>query len=380
MQTLVLNSGSSSIKFSRYVTGGDVPERVLDGEVSGVGTGEARLDISGKKAVGVTAGSRVDAVGVVFGAVEGPVDAVGYRVVHPGARLQNHARIDEEVLRELEGAAVFAPLHDPEAVEVIREGMKRFPEAGHYACFDTVFHRTMPKVATVYPVPEEVRAQGVRRFGFHGLSCESVVWQMRRAVGVVFPRSMVIAHLGGGSSVTAVVDGVSVDTSMGLTPTGGVLMGTRPGDLDPGLVFYLLRQEGATVDSVEKMLNHGSGMKGLCGMSDMQSIEAGSGRETRLALEVFWRSLRRAIGGMAAVHGVGAVVFTGGIGEHDARTRMMVANGLWGEEPSIARVANEAKVGGVRKISEEDGNVPVYVVPAMEDLMIAMHVERMAQV
>ena len=144
---------------------------------------------------------------------------------------------------------VFAPLHDPAVIEVIKEMMERFPDVGHYACFDTVFHQTMPEAATTYPIPVEYREQGVRRYGFHGLSCESIVRQLRAEKGIQFPKRMVIAHLGSGCSVTALVDGRSVDTTMGLTPTGGVVMGTRPGDLDPGLVLYLLRQmEGDRVE------------------------------------------------------------------------------------------------------------------------------------
>ena len=145
-------------------------------------------------------------------------------------------------MRDLEEAVVFAPLHDPAVIEVIRETMERFPDVPHYACFDTVFHETMPEAATTYAIPVEYRERGVRRYGFHGLSCESIVRQLRAEVGLKFPKRMVIAHLGSGCSVTAVVDGRSVDTTMGLTPTGGVVMGTRPGDLDPGLVLYLLRQ------------------------------------------------------------------------------------------------------------------------------------------
>ncbi len=178
------------------------------------------------------------------------MDAVGYRVVHPGAKLDRHVRITDAVMRDLEEAVVFAPLHDPTAIEIIRETMERFPEAKHYAVFDTVFHETMPDEATTYAIPEEFRERGVRRYGFHGLSCESIVRQMLDAAErgeMKFPRRMVIAHLGSGCSVTALVKGRSVDTTMGLTPTGGVVMGTRPGDLDPGLVLYLLRQMGGIV-------------------------------------------------------------------------------------------------------------------------------------
>jgi len=206
------------------------------------------------------------------------------------------------------------------------------------------------------------------------------VRQMRAAVGLDFPRCMIVAHLGSGCSVTALVDGKSVDTTMGLTPTGGVVMGTRPGDLDPGLVLYLLREPGATVDSVEQMLNHQSGLKALFGTNDMRKLRetAGRDRQANLALNIFLTSVRRAIGGMAAVHGVDAIVFTGGIGEHDSKTRLALGNYLWGEQPEIEMAANDASVAGLRKISAEESNVAVYVVPAEEDLMIAVHVAGMA--
>src|SRR6202012_3966339 len=185
-----------------------------------------------------------------------------------------HQRITDVVLKDLEEAVVFAPLHDPAVIEVIKELMERFPDVGHYACFDTVFHQTMPEAATTYPVPVEYRERGVRRYGFHGLSCESIVRQLRADSTVEFPKRMVIAHLGSGCSVTAVVDGRSVDTSMGLTPTGGVVMGTRPGDLDPGLVLYLLRRmPGDREATLEKILNHDAGMVALSGLpNDMKAL------------------------------------------------------------------------------------------------------------
>jgi acetate kinase len=283
------------------------------------------------------------------------------------------------VLAELQKTIAYAPLHNPEALKVIDEMMLRFPEVPHFACFDTVFHESMPEEATVYPLPVEVREQGVRRYGFHGLSCESVVVQMLAAEGVDFPRSMLIAHLGSGCSVTACIDGRSVDTTMGLTPMGGVVMGTRPGDIDPGVVFYLLRRPGATIDSVEDMLNRQSGIKVLGGVNDMRKLRAEEKTDpaARLALHVFVRSLVRTVAGLAALHSPSAVVFTGGIGEHDARTRGAVAGGLWAFGAELERTANASTAKGLRKISEEESSVALYVVPAQEDLMIARHVARM---
>jgi acetate kinase len=389
MRILVLNGGSSSIKFSVYggsrSADGEM-ERLLDGELSGVGSGAAKLQV-GDATREVDAAELGAAIGIALDAVSDAgfesVEAVGHRVVHPGARLRGHQGITAEVLRELEAAQAFAPLHDPEALAVIRASMKRFPEAEQYACFDTVFHETMPEEATVYALPEVVRAQGVRRYGFHGLSCESVVRQMR-VVGVV-PRRMVIAHLGSGCSVTALVDGRSVDTTMGMTPTGGVVMGTRVGDLDPGVVLYLLRAQGAATEeaagAVEGMLNHEAGMVALSGMANdvkaMQAAAEGGDERARLALTVFARSVRKAIGAYCfLLGGLDAVVFAGGIGEHDAATRAEVLAGL--EGLGIV-MGDEVVVGGaVLRVSAESSKTAVFVVPADEDHVIALHVARMA--
>ncbi len=186
----------------------------------------------------------------------------------------------------------------------------------HYACFDTVFHETMPDAAKLYPLPEDLRARGLRRYGFHGLSCESIVRQLRTHDTAPFPQRLIIAHLGSGCSVTAVVAGKSIDTTMGLTPTGGIVMGTRPGDLDPGIILYLLRQPNATADSVEQMLNHNAGMVALSGQpNDMKAVrEAARNNDehARLAIKVFTRSVRKAIGSFAwLMGGVDAIVFAG---------------------------------------------------------------------
>jgi len=407
MHILVLNPGSSSIKFSMHEVGegagakgaGSAESRTLyEGELGGIGGRLEKLvfrDAAGNGLSGrlgaVKPGSMQEAIAVVERAVglDGlpPPDAVGYRVVHPGAHLRGHQRLTPEVLAELRAACEFAPLHDPEALEMIGEMMRRFADVPHVACFDTVFHETMPEEATVYALPYVVRRQGVRRYGFHGLSCESVVAQMREAVGVEFPRSMLIAHLGSGCSVTACVEGKSVDTTMGLTPTGGVMMGTRTGDLDPGVVLFLMRQAGATVDSVERMIDGDAGLKALGGINDMRELRkraaAGNAR-AGLAIRVFCRSVVKAIAGFVALHGADALVFAGGIGEHDAATRGEIASGLRGLGVELDFAANrlEQKASGqsVRKISEEDSRIALYVVPAEEDRMIARHVAQICHV
>ncbi|MEO8736578.1 MAG: acetate/propionate family kinase [Edaphobacter sp.] len=396
MHILVLNSGSSSIKFSLFDLEKGEPRSLFEGEVSGIGaerSGFKFRDAAGRDLSGgassVKARNPVEAIGLVVGAVCGPrmpgIDAVGYRVVHPGAKLNRHVLITDEVMRDLEDAVVFAPLHDPSAIEMIREMRSRLPDVGHYACFDTVFHETMPEAATVYAIPMEYRERGVRRYGFHGLSCESIVRQMR-AAKIRLPQRMVIAHLGSGCSVTMLVGGRSVDTTMGLTPAGGVVMGTRPGDLDPGVMLYLLRQqEGdwqAALGRVEKMLNREAGMVALSGLpNDMRGVREAAERgdpRAELALEVFTRSVRKAIGGFAwLAGGVDGIVFAGGIGEHDTRSRTAILGGLDGLGVKLDTSLNEAEGAGIRRVSAARSTVAVYVAPSQEDRMIAVHVHEL---
>ena len=392
---LVINSGSSSIKFSIFEAGRPWPRALFTGEISGMGG--ATLAFTFRDAAGHELSQGIpqqsDPVTLLEQAVTRPgmppIDAVGYRVVHPGPLLNRHLRITEEVLQDLQQAVVFAPLHDPQAITLIRDMMGRFPKARHYACFDTIFHQTMPEEASTYAIPIEYRQRGVRRYGFHGLSCEGVVDDMRAASDrghAEFPRRMVIAHLGSGCSVTALLDGRSVDNTMGLTPTGGVVMGTRPGDLDPGLVLYLLRQaQGdrvAAMNSVETLLNHKAGMVALSGLpNDMRGVRkaaAAGNADARLALKIFTRSVRKAIGAFNwLLGGLDAIVFTGGIGEHDVLSRAEILQGLESSGVVLDAAANEAEGEDLRRVSAANSQVAVWVVTAQEDRTIAMHVQQM---
>ncbi len=390
VNVLVFNSGSSSIKFSVFSADDTTkPALLLDGELTGLHTPGTKLVVTEKdqppvehSADGADAPA---ALGIIFAALQtsfvASIDAVGYRVVHPGPEIADHIRITAAVLTQLEAAAAFAPLHDPDAIAIIRECMARLPQVPHFACFDTVFHGTMPPEASTYAIPSIYRDQGVKRYGFHGLSCESIVRQMRQ-LGAL-PSRMVIAHLGSGCSVTALLNGVSIDTTMGLTPTGGIVMGTRPGDLDPGLMLYLLRQQepAHAADDLEQLLNHKAGMVALTELpNDMKAVRkaAASGDEAAtLALKIFTRSIRKAIGGFAWLLGsIDAIVFTGGIGEHDADTR---ADVLSGSKVSINSALNAATSDGLRPIHASNSKTAVFTAPAQEDLVIALHVHRMMQ-
>jgi len=407
MNILVLNSGSSSIKATLFAAGPSVsapPRTLLEAELAHLGTAHATLQLDHPGPTQqpaqqpgpqpVEAADAEQAIHALFDALHradaASFQAIGYRIVHPGPHLTRHQRITPEVLAALDAAVPFAPLHDPSALTIVRAAMQRYPTLAHFACFDTVFHQTLPPEASTYPIPAAYREQGVHRYGFHGLSCESVVRQLRDAGRL--PRRLAIAHLGSGCSVTAVLDGRSVDTTMGLTPTGGVVMGTRPGDLDPGLVLYLLRRQTggreAATAALESLLNYDCGLVALSGCeNDMQAVRRASdsgSAEALLALKVFTRSITKVIGGYAwLLGGLDAVAFTGGIGEHDPRTRAAVLANLAAFGVLLDRVQNELPQNGasgtaLRAVHAAASNLAVFVVPAREDRMIAMHVLQMA--
>lgn len=330
---LVINSGSSSLKFGLYAAGTNGDEKLLGGgEASGIAQAEGKLSVTdgdGKETSSdaVRFASQAEALEAGLAKIKaiGTPVAIGHRVVHGGPKLVEHQRITPEVLRTLQDSVHFAPLHIPAALKLIEAAGKAYPELSQFACFDTVFHQTMPDAAKHLPLPQEYWDQGVRRYGFHGLSYESIV----HALGAAIPAKLVVAHLGNGCSVTAIAQGKSIDTSMGLTPTGGVVMSTRTGDLDPGVLLYLMRVKRLGTDALEKLLNKECGLVGIAGGDgDMRSLEkAADEGESRaaLALEVFYRTVAKTIAGYASVlGGIDLLVFTGGIGEHSARTRAQV--------------------------------------------------------
>jgi acetate kinase len=315
LTVLALNSGSSSLKFGLYGAGASDVTVLLSGEV------EAKSVDDTKNAIVEIAGRLADA--------RMPMpDAVGHRVVHGGPGLRRHCLIDDAVVGQLKAATAFAPLHIPLALSLIGFAREHFGDLPQVACFDTAFHTTMPEAARTLPIARDLRRWGLERYGFHGLSCESIVRQLGRDL----PDRLVIAHLGNGASITAVKAGRSIDTSMGLTPTGGVIMGTRSGDLDPGVLVYLAREKGFDAAMLEDLVDHKSGLQGISGIaSDMRLLRraASSNADARLAIEMFCYSVRKQVAAMiAALGGVDRIVFTGGIGEHDALARAEICDGL----------------------------------------------------
>jgi acetate kinase len=254
---------------------------------------------------------------------------VGHRVVHGGPKLQSHQVISASVLSELRSAIHFAPLHIPQAIALIESAQSIFPSSVQFACFDNILHQTMPEAATHLPLPQRYFHAGIRRYGFRGISYESIVHNL----GEMLPERTIIAYLGNRAGLCALRDGLSIDTTMGLTPTGGVPMGTRSGDLDPGVLVYLLRSEKLSADGMEELLNHESGLFGLSsGESDVKRLGefARSGKiGDALAPDIFGTAVRKTIGAyVALLRGIDLLVFTGGIGEHSERIRHSVTKGL----------------------------------------------------
>ena len=318
---LALNAGSSSLKHGLY--------RVTGERCDALFTGQADAP-----------GGDTDPVGDILHSLRErdlPMpEVVGHRIVHGGPNVREHARIDDALMKHLEDAKAFAPLHVPQAVEMVSRVRKALPDVPQVACFDTAFHATMPAVAKTLPLPADLRADGIERYGFHGLSYESIV----RQLGDALPSRTVIAHLGNGASLCAVRDGTSIDTTMGLTPTGGIVMGTRPGDLDPGVLLYLMRERGYDAERMETLMDRESGLKGLSGgTSDMRKLHAMDDEASRLAQDVFVHVARKQVAGMAAsLGGIDLLVFTGGIGENDAVMRAAILDGLRWIGPFECRV------------------------------------------
>jgi len=382
--TLVINTGSSSLKFGLYVERDGEEQLVLDGLADGIGRDAGKLtlkDAQGKvlrcEVLGFA--SEADALDR---ATQWLTDfsqctpsAIGHRVVHGGPNLVTHQLITPALVKELEACVHFAPLHIPTALELMRRSEQVYKDIPQFACFDTAFHTTIPKETARFALPRTLFQEGIRRYGFHGLSYESIV----HAVGNDLPSRTVIAHLGSGASLAAVRDGRSVDTTMGLTPTGGIPMATRSGDLDPGVILYLLRVKQMDADSLEQLLNHDSGLTALSGgQGDMRDLEAAAGAgdaEARQAIEIFCTSIRKVVAAYATVlGGLDMLIFSGGIGEHSDRVRSGVCGGL--QFLGIPIDASDKNTPGETG-SNEKSRVDVRVVSSQEDLQIARHCRAM---
>ncbi|BCX89680.1 acetate kinase [Methylomarinovum tepidoasis] len=336
MSLLVLNCGSSSIKFALFDPA--TLERRLAGEIEAIGTAEGRIQVHGEHRLDqhVRLADHHQALvrlTTLLGQWRIVPRAVGHRVVHGGERFHETVIVDDAVLAAIEATTALAPLHNPVNLEGIRVAQELWPQALQIAAFDTAFHQSLPPEAFRYAVPSAwYPAHGVRRYGFHGLSHAYVTRRAAEWLGKAPADFNAISlHLGNGASACAIENGKSIDTSMGLTPLEGLVMGTRPGDLDPGVLLHLLRR-GLTAAALDEALNHASGLKGLCGHADMREVRqaaAAGDEDARVALTVFCRRVRKYIGAYLALLGrIDALIFTAGIGQHSPEVRARCLEGL----------------------------------------------------
>lgn len=397
MKILVINTGSSSIKYRLF----DLPDpqALAGGLLERIGERQSRLT---HRTAG--AGARVEeravpdhhagmewmvawltapGQGVIRDA--GEIAAVGHRVVHGGESFSRPVRIDDQVLSAIRANIPLAPLHNPANLIGIEAARSLFPRAVQVAVFDTAFHQTLPPKAFLYGLPHELyQKHKIRRYGFHGTSHAYVAKEAARRLGRPLAElNLLTIHLGNGASITAIERGHSVDTSMGMTPLEGLLMGTRCGDLDPSLLFYLLEFGGLSVAELSRLLNHQSGLKGICGENDMREIlkrRAGGDRLAALALEIYAYRIKKYIGAYYAVLGeVDALVFTGGVGENAAAVRETALAGLENLGIILDPAKNQEPPSGGGEIQSAASRVAVLVIPTNEELEIARECQELLQ-
>ena len=384
---LTINGGSSSIKFALFEAGGSLC-RILKGGIDRIGQPEATLRVKGSKpadnfARPVKAPDHTVAVGALMDWIEerggrDTLTAVGHRVVHGGPKYFEPQRITPGMIEELHRLSPFDPDHLPEEILLTEAFHHRFPELPQVACFDTAFHHDLPRVARLLPIPRRYEAQGVRRYGFHGLSYAFLMGELARLAGTETAQGRVIlAHLGNGASLAAVREGKSMDTSMSFTPTAGVPMSTRSGDLDPGLVWYLTRTEKMSAKQLNEMFNFQSGLLGISETSsDMRDLLDRETQDVRAAeaVAIFCYQVKKWVGSFAAaLGGLDTLVFAGGIGENAPKVRARVCNGLGFLGIELDEKRNATNEGTISAVA---GRVAVRVIHTDEEHMIAQTVCR----
>jgi acetate kinase len=380
---VTLNAGSSSIKFALFELNGGEPVALAIGLVEMLGE-TRRIKVSNGDGVAIHEEGWPEAAGASFHTdalrriltwrsgtfPNANVVAAGHRVVHGGIHYDAPVLVTDEVLRDLEALTPLAPLHQPNNIAGILAAREAWPHVRQVACFDTAFHRAHPFVNDVFALPRKFYDEGVRRYGFHGLSYQYVTGKLRQIAPLYAAGRVVVAHLGNGASMCAIRDGHSIGSSMGFTALDGLPMGTRCGQLDPGVVLYLMQEKKMSAEAISDLLYRESGLKGLSGLShDMRELEASDSTEAQQAIEYFVFRIRRELGGLAAVlEGIDAVVFCGGIGEHAWRVREGVLEGMEWIGIELDRTAN---LESRQVISSERSRVRVFVIPTNEEAMIA---------
>jgi acetate kinase len=381
---LVVNAGSSSVKFQVFETDGKSSlKRLIKGQMDGIGTRPRLRSHAADNTALIDQTYGLDVVSDVSSAIREAgawlrtsqklnLIAVGHRVVHGGPGYSRPVLIDEEIIKNLERYIPLAPLHQPNNLAPIRSLLKNNPELPQVACFDTAFHRDHSAVADHFAIPEHFYKEGVRRYGFHGLSYEFVARRMEELFPEVAKSRVIIAHLGSGASMCALSDGRSVESTMGFTALDGLPMGTRPGQIDPGVVLYLISEKGMSAEAVQKLFYNECGLKGLSGISnDMRVLETGDEPGAKLAIDYFVYRIGLYAGMLAAaLGGLDAFVFTAGIGENSEGIRVRIS-----EKLAWLGAELDGKTNASRKplISRPESRVKLYVIPTDEELMIAEH-------
>jgi acetate kinase len=378
----VMNAGSSSIKFAVYQA--DAPEPLLfRGQLEKIGIAPRLevVDATGRhfeeRSWSSSTFDHHDATNVILETAlrllgGTPVAGVGHRVVHGGTAFTRPVFIDDEVLAALAELTPLAPLHQPHNLAPIRAIRQEAPHVRQVACFDTAFHQSQPALAQTFALPRELTESGIRRYGFHGLSYEFVSQRFSELAPDLADKRVIMAHLGNGASLCAIKDGRSVATTMGFTAVEGLMMGTRCGSLDVGVLIYLMDERGMDARALEDMVYRRSGLLGVSGISsDMRTLRASTEPSAREAIDLFVYRIVREIGSLAAaLGGLDALVFTGGIGEHDAETRRAIATGC--EWLGVA-LDDSRDHGGEGAVSAADAPVATWVIPTNEELVVARH-------
>ncbi|HIP44646.1 MAG TPA: acetate kinase [Sulfurospirillum arcachonense] len=385
MKILVLNSGSSSIKFQLFEMNEN--RSIASGIIEQIGEKDsyAKIEYDGQKIEkrefikDHNSGLKLMNILLIESFTIKSLDelsAIGHRVVHGGENFSKPVIVNDEVLNEIEKLIPLAPLHNPANLDGIKVTMQQAPNVPQIVVFDTAFHTTIPSYAYMYALPYETyEKDGVRKYGFHGTSHHYVLKEASRYLGVKNINTITL-HLGNGASMAAVKDGKCIDTTMGLTPLEGLIMGTRSGDLDPAILFYLARKNNLSIDDLDKLLNKQSGLKGICGSNDMREVEnmAQNGdNKAKLALDMFAYRIKKYIGSYSAIVGkLDCIIFTGGIGENDIDTRERCCENLENLGIELDLVKNNQRAKEILDISAKGARVKVLVIPTNEELEIAL--------
>ena len=386
---LTINAGSSSIKFALFGVG-DKPERIVDGVIERIGLEGTKIIIDDERDGSVThrieAADHEDATRILLDWVKhrtvgNSLQAVGHRVVHGGPYFHDPERVTLELLEKLRDLIIFDPLHLPSEIKLIEMIAELYPGLAQVVCFDTAFHHDLPEVARMLPIPRKYQDKGIRRYGFHGLSYQYLLDEIKQSYGEERAQGrLVLAHLGSGASLAAVHGGKSVDTSMGLTPAGGIMMSTRTGDMDPGLMAYLARSEKMDAQKFDQMINNASGLLGVSETSaDMKVLleQEQSDPRAQQAADQFCYQVKKTIGAYAAaMGGIDTLVFTGGMGENAPKVRERVCAGL---EFLGVSIDSNSNYQNAKEISADDVEVQVLVIHTDEAMTIAKSVSKLMQ-